>query len=319
MSLARLKSRNAGPRGVRQRGAAGLDPRARPAAGCPPHPVEAAGDPLVVSGLDGRALDRPLRPAEAEALMAALNERPPLTIRANTLRITREDLAARLRGRGAGRHAIRRARAGGAHGAPGRRRPVGRLRGGLVRDAGRGVHAGRRACWIRSRASWSRTPAPRPGPRPPTWPSSWAIAAASSPWIRTAGRLGLLTQAVVPARRHHRRGARGRRGLGVGALEGPLRPGAGGRAVLEPGRAAPQSRREVAARGDGARPARREAAGHSRRGGRAGQAGRAPGLRHLLARARGERRRRAGLPRRRIPTGAWIRPRPSRCRPTRAA
>jgi 16S rRNA (cytosine967-C5)-methyltransferase len=34
---------------------------------------------------------------EAERLMAALDERPPVTIRANTLRITREDLAARLR------------------------------------------------------------------------------------------------------------------------------------------------------------------------------------------------------------------------------
>jgi 16S rRNA (cytosine967-C5)-methyltransferase len=37
---------------------------------------------------------------EAEALMRALNERPPLTVRANTLRTTREALAARLRGEG---------------------------------------------------------------------------------------------------------------------------------------------------------------------------------------------------------------------------
>jgi 16S rRNA (cytosine967-C5)-methyltransferase len=34
---------------------------------------------------------------EAERLMASLNERPPVTIRANTLRISREALAARLR------------------------------------------------------------------------------------------------------------------------------------------------------------------------------------------------------------------------------
>ncbi|HEV8472078.1 MAG TPA: 16S rRNA (cytosine(967)-C(5))-methyltransferase RsmB [Methylomirabilota bacterium] len=34
--------------------------------------------------------------AEAEALMRAMNERPPLTVRANTLRLTREALAARL-------------------------------------------------------------------------------------------------------------------------------------------------------------------------------------------------------------------------------
>ncbi len=36
-------------------------------------------------------------PAEAEALMLASNERPPTTIRVNTLRITRDALAARLR------------------------------------------------------------------------------------------------------------------------------------------------------------------------------------------------------------------------------
>ena len=35
-------------------------------------------------------------PEDAEALMRALNERPPLTLRANTLRVTREALAARL-------------------------------------------------------------------------------------------------------------------------------------------------------------------------------------------------------------------------------
>jgi 16S rRNA (cytosine967-C5)-methyltransferase len=36
-------------------------------------------------------------PEEAGRLMAALNERPPTTIRVNTLRISRDDLAARLR------------------------------------------------------------------------------------------------------------------------------------------------------------------------------------------------------------------------------
>jgi 16S rRNA (cytosine967-C5)-methyltransferase len=36
-------------------------------------------------------------PAEAEALMRAMNERPPLTLRVNTLRTTREALAERLR------------------------------------------------------------------------------------------------------------------------------------------------------------------------------------------------------------------------------
>ncbi|HSB41783.1 MAG TPA: 16S rRNA (cytosine(967)-C(5))-methyltransferase RsmB, partial [Methylomirabilota bacterium] len=36
-------------------------------------------------------------PEEAQRLMAALNDRPSVTIRANTLRISREDLAARLR------------------------------------------------------------------------------------------------------------------------------------------------------------------------------------------------------------------------------
>ena len=229
--------------------------------------------------------------------MAALNERPPVTIRANTLRISREDLATRLRDEELADTEPTRARAGGPHGAPGRHRPVGRLRGRLVRDPGRGVDADRapaRSAAGRAGRGRLRRARDQDDPHGPADGQSRAHHRHGS--ARGAARAP--DPGGVPARRLHRRGARRGRGLGVGALEEPLRSGAGGRAVLEPGRAAPQSRREVEARGGRARPARREAAGHSHRRGRARQAGRAPRLRHLLARARGERRGRAGLPRR---------------------
>ena len=63
----------------------------------PANPVEAAGvrwsfpDWIAARWIARYGME------EAERLMAALDERPPVTIRANTLRITREDLAARLR------------------------------------------------------------------------------------------------------------------------------------------------------------------------------------------------------------------------------
>ena len=115
-----------------------------------------------------------------------------------------------------------------------------------------------------------------PGTKATHLASSWTIAAGSSPWIRT--RRGSGSSAAPPAaRHHHRRGPRGRRGLGDRrALEGPLRPRPRRRALLEPGRAAPQSRREVAAR------RRTISAGSPRSSGaswpprRTGQAGRPP-------------------------------------------
>ena len=96
VSVARLKSRVPGPAEfvnavLRSFTRAPGPPR------LPALPVEAAGvrwsfpDWMAARWIDRYGME------EAERLMAALDERPPVTIRANTLRITREDLAARLR------------------------------------------------------------------------------------------------------------------------------------------------------------------------------------------------------------------------------
>jgi len=96
VSVARLKSRVPGPAEfvnavLRSFTRAPGPPR------LPALPVEAAGvrwsfpDWMAARWIDRYGME------EAERLMAALDERPPITIRANTLRITREDLAARLR------------------------------------------------------------------------------------------------------------------------------------------------------------------------------------------------------------------------------
>ena len=96
VSVARLKSRVPGPAEfvnavLRSFTRAPGPPR------LPAHPVEAAGvrwsfpDWIAARWIARYGME------EAERLMAALDERPPMTIRANTLRISREDLAARLR------------------------------------------------------------------------------------------------------------------------------------------------------------------------------------------------------------------------------
>jgi len=96
VSVARLKSRVPGPAEfvnavLRSFTRAPGPPR------LPANPVEAAGvrwsfpDWIAARWIARYGME------EAERLMAALDERPPVTIRANTLRITREDLAARLR------------------------------------------------------------------------------------------------------------------------------------------------------------------------------------------------------------------------------
>jgi len=96
VSVARLKSRVPGPAEfvnavLRSFTRAPGPPR------LPAHPVEAAGvrwsfpDWIAARWIARYGME------EAERLMAALNERPPMTVRANTLRISREDLAARLR------------------------------------------------------------------------------------------------------------------------------------------------------------------------------------------------------------------------------
>ena len=96
VSIARLKSRNPGPAEfvnavLRAFTRAPAPPR------LPADPVEAAAirwsfpDWMAARWIARYGLE------EAERLMARLNERPPVTIRANTLRISREALAARLR------------------------------------------------------------------------------------------------------------------------------------------------------------------------------------------------------------------------------
>jgi 16S rRNA (cytosine967-C5)-methyltransferase len=96
VSVARLKSRKPGPAEfvnavLRAFTRAPGPPRP------PADPVEAAAVRWSFPDWMAARWIRRLGLAEAERLMAGLNERPPVTIRANTLRISREDLAARLR------------------------------------------------------------------------------------------------------------------------------------------------------------------------------------------------------------------------------
>jgi 16S rRNA (cytosine967-C5)-methyltransferase len=96
VSVARLKSRTPGPAEfvnavLRAFTRAPGPPR------LPADPVEAAGIRWSFPDWMAARWIRRYGAEEAERLMAALNERPPVTIRANTLRISREDLAARLR------------------------------------------------------------------------------------------------------------------------------------------------------------------------------------------------------------------------------
>jgi len=96
VSLARLKARTPGPAEF-----VNAVLRALTRAGAPPPlpalPVEALATRLSFPDwLASRWIAR-YGPAEAEALMTAMNERPPVTVRANALRVSREDLARRLR------------------------------------------------------------------------------------------------------------------------------------------------------------------------------------------------------------------------------
>jgi 16S rRNA (cytosine967-C5)-methyltransferase len=82
---------NAVLRAFARRGAAEREPAA------PPDPLEALATRCSFpTWVAARWLAR-YGPEEAEALMRALNARPPLTVRANTLRASREALATRLR------------------------------------------------------------------------------------------------------------------------------------------------------------------------------------------------------------------------------
>ncbi len=96
VSLARLKARNPGPAEFVNAVLRSLT-RATATPPLPAAPVEALGTRLSFPDwIAARWLAR-YGTTEAEALMAAMNERPPVTIRANVLRTSRKDLAARLR------------------------------------------------------------------------------------------------------------------------------------------------------------------------------------------------------------------------------
>ena len=105
VSIARLKSTKPGPRRVRQRRPARPHARGRRRRRRPPCPsrrrrVRWSFPDWIAERWIARYGMR-----EAEALMAAMNERPPMTIRANRLRITREDLGGAAPRRGARRDA----------------------------------------------------------------------------------------------------------------------------------------------------------------------------------------------------------------------
>jgi 16S rRNA (cytosine967-C5)-methyltransferase len=95
VSLARLKARRPGPAEFVNAVLRALT-RAQPPA-LPESPVEAAGVRWSFPDWIAARWIARYGASEAERLMAAMNERPPVTIRTNRLRITREALAARLR------------------------------------------------------------------------------------------------------------------------------------------------------------------------------------------------------------------------------
>src|SRR5262249_56572258 len=95
-------------------------------------------------------------------------------------------------------------------------------------------------------------------------------------------------EGAPPPRHRHHRDPRGERRLPRRAVARTLRRRARGRALLEPGRAPPQSRREVAAGPRRPPPAPSGAANHPGRRGLGGEARRAGRLRGLLPRTPGK-------------------------------
>ena len=96
VSIARLKSRLPGPAEFVNAVLRSLTRAPQPPR-LPADPTEAAAIRWSFPDWMATRWIRRYGPAEAEQLMAALDERPPVTIRANTLRISRDDLARRLR------------------------------------------------------------------------------------------------------------------------------------------------------------------------------------------------------------------------------
>jgi len=96
VSIARLKARTPGPAEFVNAVLRALTRATQPPP-LPANPVEALGTRLSFPDwIAARWVDR-YGATEAEALMAGMNERPPVTIRVNRLRGSREDLARRVR------------------------------------------------------------------------------------------------------------------------------------------------------------------------------------------------------------------------------
>ena len=254
VSVARLKSREPGPAEF-----VNAVLRSLTRAPGPPRTPAAArrggGRALVLSRLDRRALDRPLRNggggaphgrAERAAAGDDPGEYPPDHPRGP---------GRASPGRGAGRDRSHRASSRGAH-----RARAGRSAAGPPSRRAGAPSRTRPRCWspacsIHSPGSWWRTPAPRPAPRPPTWPSSWPTAAGSWPWTPTRPGYACVDRRRRPGSASsivetHAGGV----ATVSGRWKGRVRSRAGGRAVLEPGRAPPQPGREV-------EPARRRISG----------------------------------------------------------
>ena len=96
VSVARLKSRVPGPAEFVNAVLRSLTRAPQPPR-LPADPIEAAAIRWSFPDWMAARWMRRYGAAEAERLMAALDERPPVTIRANTLRISRDELARRLR------------------------------------------------------------------------------------------------------------------------------------------------------------------------------------------------------------------------------
>jgi 16S rRNA (cytosine967-C5)-methyltransferase len=96
VSIARLKARTSGPAEFVNAVLRALT-RAPSSPPLPASPVEALATRLSFPDWIASRWMARLGSAEAEALMTAMNERPPVTIRVNLLRASREDLARRVR------------------------------------------------------------------------------------------------------------------------------------------------------------------------------------------------------------------------------